>query len=487
MIQKVIHYDLGVVSSGKKEKTKEEMFYMNWKRSLAIVPLSAALLFPAGVLGADHGDHGEEGNEDHGHEYELNVSTPASDLRATLDMYLSEHAFLAVVAMQKGIDGSDDFEAAAASLANNTDDLTGAIASVYGDEAGEQFRGMWEDHIGFFVNYVTATAEGDEEGREAALEALDNYRADFSEFLESATDERLEAGALAEGLQMHVDQLVWAFDQYNDGEFESAYDNVREGIHHMFGVGKGLSTAIVDQFSDDFDGSHPDTPAADLRADLNHLLSEHAGLAALAMQKGIDGAEDFDATAGALNQNTEDLSGAIASVYGDDAGEAFQEQWTEHIDFFVNYVVATAEEDEMGQQEALDNLDGYRVSFAEFLETATEERLDASELADGLQMHVDQLVGAFDSYVEGDYEVAYENIREAYAHMFGVGEGLSGAIVDQFPENFESGMPTDMPKTGLGGMSDTNQSSTWILYTVASLFLASFIVMIARRKAVPQQ
>lgn len=452
---------------------------MNWKRSLAIVPFSAALLFPAGVLGSDHGDAEKE---DSAHEYELNVSTPASDLRATLDQYLSEHAFLAIVTMQKGIQGAEDFEAAAAALNNNTEDLSGAIASVYGEEAGDQFKDMWSEHIGYFVDYVTATAEEDEEGREAALAELDNYRADFSNFLETATDERLEAGALAEGLQMHVDQLVWAFDQYNEGEFQSAYDNVREGMNHMFGVGKGLSTAIVDQFSEDFDGSYADTPAADLRADLSQLLSEHAALAALAMQKGIDGAEDFDATAGILNENTEELSAAIASVYGDEAGEAFKEQWSEHIGFFVNYVTATAEEDEEGQQEALDNLAGYKVTFAEFLETATEERLDASDLSDGLQMHVNQLVGAFDSYVEGDYETSYENIREAYAHMFGVGEGLSGAIVDQFPENFQSEMPNEMPKTGMGGMSDANQSTPWFLYSIASILLAGFIVLISRRK-----
>lgn len=457
---------------------------MNLKRTLTVLPLSAALLFPAGVLGADHG---EEENMDHASEYELNVSSPASDLRATLDLYLSEHAFLAIVAMQKGIDGAEDFEDVVASLDHNTEDLTAAIASVYGDEAGDMFREMWNDHIGFFVDYVTATAEEDEAGREEALTALDNYRTEFSQFLESATDERLEADALAEGLQMHVDQLVWAFDQYNEGDFDAAYENVREGIHHMFGVGKGLSTAIVDQFSDDFDGSQADTPAADLRADLNYLLSEHAGLAAIAMQKGIDGADDFEATAGALNQNTEELSATIASVYGDDAGEAFEEQWSDHIDFFVNYVVATAEEDEAGQQEALDNLDGYRVTFAEFLETATEERLDASELSDGLQMHVDQLVGAFDSYVEGDYETSYDNLREAYAHMFGVGEGLSGAIVDQFPENFESGMPNEMPQTGMGGMSGQDQSASWILYAVASLFIVSFILMIARRKVTDQE
>ncbi|PYZ92211.1 copper amine oxidase [Salipaludibacillus keqinensis] len=458
---------------------------MNWKRTLVAVPLSAALLVPAtSVFGHDH-DSSDNGDYDD-HEYEVSVSTPASDLRATLDLYLSEHAFLAVVAMQKGIDGADDFEEAAGALNRNTDDLTAAITSVYGEDAGDMFRDMWEDHIGFFVDYVMATAEEDEEGREAALAELDDYRADFSQFLESATDERLEAGALAEGLQMHVDQLIWAFDQYNDGEFDSAYDNVREGIHHMFGVGKGLSTAIVDQFSEDFDGSHPDTPAADLRADLNHLFSEHAALAIVAMQKGIDGAEDFEATAGALNENTEDLTAAVASVYGEEAGDAFRDQWNDHIDFFVDYVMATAEENEAGQQEALDNLDGYRVTFAEFLEGATEERLDAGQLADGLQMHVDQLIGAFDSYVDEDYATTYENVREAYAHMFGVGENLSGAIVDQHPEDFESGMPSEMPKTGMGGMSDANQGAPWYLYTMVTFLLAASIVMVARKKTVNQ-
>ncbi|RKL67138.1 copper amine oxidase [Salipaludibacillus neizhouensis] len=459
---------------------------MNWKRSLAVLPLGAALLIPANsVFG--HG-HDEESDMEEGHgEYEVRVSTPAADLRATLDQYLSEHAFLAVLTMQKGIEGAEDFEATAGALSNNTDDLTGAIASVYGDEAGEMFRGMWEDHIGYFVDYVTATAEEDEAGREAALAELDNYRVDFSEFLESATEERLEAGALAEGLQMHVDQLVWAFDNYNAGEFGTAYDNVSEAMEHMFGVGKGLSTAIVDQFDEDFEGSHPDTPAADLRADLNFLFSEHAALAVVTMQKGIDGAEDFESIAGSLNENTEELSAAIASVYGEEAGEAFNEQWSEHIGYFVDYVTATAEDDEMGKEEALENLDGYRATFSEFLETATEERLDATELADGLQMHVNQLVGAFDSYVEGDYETTYENVREAYGHMYGVGEGVSGAIVDQFPEKFESGMPSEMPKTGLGGMSDSNSMSPWYLYSIMTILLAAGVVMITRRKTSNQQ
>jgi hypothetical protein len=55
-------------------------------------------------------------------------------------------------------------------------------------------------HTGFFVDYVKATANNDEEGRTAALSALSEYRADFSQFLSTATEGKLEVNALAEGL-----------------------------------------------------------------------------------------------------------------------------------------------------------------------------------------------------------------------------------------------------------------------------------------------
>lgn len=42
------------------------------------------------------------------------------------------------------------------------------------------------------------------------------------------------------------------------------------------------------------------------------------------MQKGIDGAKDFDAAAGALNQNTDDLTASIGSVYGSEAAQQFK-------------------------------------------------------------------------------------------------------------------------------------------------------------------
>ncbi|TYS67480.1 copper amine oxidase [Sutcliffiella horikoshii] len=449
---------------------------MNWKKAIVAVPLSVGLLVPTFQVASAH--------EGHNHGMETSVSTPASDLRASLDALLSEHAFLAVVAMQKGIDGAEDFDQAASALNANTDDLSAAVASVYGEEGGAAFKEIWSSHIGYFVDYVTATAEDNEEGRQQALAELDEYTVEQAAFLDTATESRLKASELEAGLKMHVEQLVWAFDNYVAGDFEKAYENMRHAIEHMYAPGKGLSWAITDQFPDKFENTSVDTPAADLRADLNHLFAEHAALAVLAMQKGIDGAGDFENAAGALNANTADLSAAVASVYGEEGGAAFEEIWSSHIGYFVDYVVATGEENEEGREAAIAELEEYKVEQAAFLDTATEGRLKAADLEKGLQMHVDELLLAFNSYNEADYETTYNTIRESYAHMFGVGEMMSGAIVDQFPENFEKDMPTDMPAAGMGGAADNGMNAA-IAWTVAGLISAIVLTQIIayRRKA----
>jgi hypothetical protein len=420
---------------------------MKFKKSYLAIPLSMSMMIPA--AGTAFAQNGENQSP--------MAVTPASDLRTTLQHYLSEHAYLAVEAMRRGAEGSEDFDAAANALNANTEDLTAAITSVYGEEAGNQFNEMWTNHIGFFVDYVKATGANDQAAKDEALKNLDGYRAEFSKFLETATGERLESDGLAEGLQMHVNQLIGAFDSYVAGDYDKAYEYEREAISHMHMVAKGLSSAITDQYPDKFENTMAVTPAADLRATLNHLLTEHAALATMAMQNGIDGSEDFDASVNALNANTEALSAAIASVYGEEAGNQFKEMWSNHIGFFVDYVKATGAKDEAAKKEALQNLDNYRADFSKFLETATDGRLKSDALAEGLQMHVDQLVGAFDSYAAGDYEKSFEDIRMAYEHMLNPAKGLSSAIVDQYPDKFAHDMPSQMPNTGMGGTSGAEE------------------------------
>jgi hypothetical protein len=453
---------------------------MKIPKSFIVLPLSLSLLIPTAAFAADH-SHGSMSTASSSATASVTVVSPAADLRAALDALLSEHAILAVTAMQKGIDGKADFQAVAGALGQNTDDLSAAVASVYGEAGGAAFKEIWSSHIGYFVDYVTGTASKDEAAKKQALAELAGYRKEQAAFLDQATEGRLKAAELEQGLEMHVNQLLWAFDNYVAGDFEKAYDSVRESIHHMYGVSKALSWAITDQFPDQFENTSVDTPAVELRSSLNHLLAEHAAFAILAMQKGIDGSGDFGAAAAALGENTDDLSAAVASVYGKEGGAAFKEIWSSHIGYFVDYVTATASGDEAAKTKALAELDEYRVEQAAFLDSATGGRLPAADLEAGLKVHVDELLLAFNSYTEKDFETTYATAREAHAHMFEVGKALSGAIVDQFPEKFVSAAPTDMPKTGMGGMSESNRSNA-VPMAVAALALGALVSGIIIRK-----
>src|SRR3546814_13703436 len=87
-----------------------------------------------------------------------------------------------------------------------------AISSVYGEEGGAQFLELWRNHIGFFVEYTLGGATGDTAMQEAAGQKLDDYRADFGAFIESATDGELTGAVVAENLQMNGDLLIVAVD-----------------------------------------------------------------------------------------------------------------------------------------------------------------------------------------------------------------------------------------------------------------------------------
>lgn len=160
----------------------------------------------------------------------------------------------------------------------------------------------------------------------------------------------------------------------------------------------------------------------------------------------------------------------------------FEQMWTEHIGYFVDYVTATAEEDTAAQEEALANLDMYKEEFSMFMDTATDGNLPAEVLAEGLQMHVEQLVGAFDAYAAEDYQVAYEQTREAYHHMFMTSKGLSGAIVTQMPDQFMMEMPAEMLNTAMAAPADDNNNMLLISIFASLVLLSAVMITLGIRK-----
>ena len=365
------------------------------------------------------------------------VDTQAATLTRDLTALLSDHEYLAGLAVLQGVTAGPDsgeFKAAAGALDTNSVQLSEVVGSVYGDSGAKQFLSLWRAHIGFFVDYTLAKAGGDNAGQKTALNKLDGYRSDFGAFIEGATEGGLPAGAVEDALKPHVESTVAAIDSVIAGDGK-AFDKLREAASHLPGIATALSGAISEQQG--FTGN-ADDGAAQLQRNLTALLADHEYLAGLAVLMGVTAGPDsaeFKAAAGALDVNSVQLSEAIGSVYGEAGAKKFLSLWRAHIGFFVDYTLAKAGGDTAGQKAALKKLDGYRSDFGAFIDGATEGGLPADAVEEALLPHVESTIAAIDSVIAGDGK-AFDKLRVAASHLPGIATALSGAIVAQFPEMF---------------------------------------------------
>jgi hypothetical protein len=186
------------------------------------------------------------------------ADTPAAELRAGMHSLLREHVWLAASATGGAIGGrAPQFEAAATALNgesdSNTADIVAAITSVYGDEVGKAFDGLWrsEDHIPAFVAYTQAVAAGDQAGKDAAVKRLTSYAKTFGETMNSV-NENLPADAVADAITGHATTLIAVIDAQKAGDAKKVISLLREAVHHMSGTADVLAAATVKQFPDKF-------------------------------------------------------------------------------------------------------------------------------------------------------------------------------------------------------------------------------------------
>jgi hypothetical protein len=173
------------------------------------------------------------------------------------------------------------------------------------------------------------------------------------------------------------------------------------------------------------------TEAAALRATLTSLLSDHVWLAGNALDTAVQHKGDLNdpqvvGAVKALDANSVALSKAIGSVYPD-AEEPFLASWRQHIGFFVNYTLGKATKDDKQVAKAKADLDAYRTSFGELINSVIPE-LPADAVAKELTPHVDTLFAAIDASVAGkpDYQ---SKLSKAADHMPMTAAILTSGIV----------------------------------------------------------
>ena len=369
------------------------------------------------------------------------AATQAAALRATLTQLLHDHVNLTAAVVQAatatGDPSSPLVKGAEDALGQNTQDLTDAIGSVYGQDAAKQFNGLWSKHIGFFVSYTLGDLKNDAAMKKQALDDLAGYRTQFAQFVNGATKGAVPADAVAKILAGHVQTLTAAIDAITSKSPDAA-SKTYEAAQYMSTPAQALSAAFSKQFPDKFPGDAT-SAGAQLRATLTGLLAQHVNQTAMVVRYAtatgdpssplVKGAED------ALGQNTQDLTDAIGSVYGQDAAKQFNGLWSKHIGFFVSYTLGDLKNDAAMKKQALDDLAGYRTQFAQFVNGATKGAVPADAVAKILAGHVQTLTAAIDAITSKSPDAASKTY-EALTYMSAPAQALSTAFAAQFPDKF---------------------------------------------------
>ena len=395
--------------------------------------LTAAVL-ALGLLGAACGSSG--GAKSNGQVEESTTTTTiakgpdttAALFRSKLNGLLEEHVYLLSAATGATIAGrADEFSAASAALAGNSDALTANFTAIFDAATGKSFDALWKKHVDSLVTYAQTKSP-------QALSDLSQYTRDFGAFVSSALPS-LSADAVTGLAATHVQTVKAVIDAQAAGNEAEAYNAQRAAAAHMATVASGLAGAIAMKNPDKV-GGNPASKAADLVTTLNGVLREHVFLAAATTGAIIGGRNDeFTAAAGALDANSGAVTDAIASVYGPAAGTAFSPLWRKHIGFLVDYTNAVAAHQQSGADAAMDNLLGYTDDFGAFINSASP-KLTKDSVAQLIKTHVLTLKDVIDAQAAKNFTKAYTNERIAADHMAMIANGLSTTVVAQFPKQF---------------------------------------------------
>ena len=247
-------------------------------------------------------------------------------------------------------------------------------------------------------------------------------------------------------LSTHVHHLVAQADAYAAKDYTGANTAYREGYQHAFRLGGTLATGLLppDQ------AAGLGAPAWQLRSEMTRLLGEHVGLALGTLRAGATDGPDFPAIGG-LAQRQHDRrhrrrrqplrrAGRVASSCRCGPTTSTCSAPTPRTSGRTSRTVARRVEDD---------LHNWQQRFAAFIDTATQSRVPAPDLAAALLGLDDLLLQQVDAFADRDFPRAQQLANQTYPQVF----GLARNMADAFGATLAARMPQGGAKTGAGGMA----------------------------------
>ena len=156
---------------------------------------------------------------------------------------------LAIVSFAGGL---PDFDATAARLLRNQDDIGNVIKPYYGRKAGERLTALLQEHIAGAVELLKAAKAGDDTSFAAAKDAWYRNGRQIARFLSNANPRFLPFARTDRLMKGHLDDTLDEAAHQLGGDFDASvrdYDHIH---HHILRMSDAISNGIIRQFPDSF-------------------------------------------------------------------------------------------------------------------------------------------------------------------------------------------------------------------------------------------
>jgi len=173
-----------------------------------------------------------------------------------------------------------------------------------------------------------------------------------------------------------------------------------------------------------------------LQGAMRKLWIDHVTWTRLYIVSAAANLPDKDATTQQLLQNQTDIGNAVATYYGQDAGNKLTALLKGHI-LIAADLVAAAKAGNTGQVTAINtrwqvNAD----SIATFLHNANPKNWPEATLKSAMRTHLDQTLTEASDHLTGNYAAYVKDYDAIEQHIIGMADGLSSGIIAQFRQKF---------------------------------------------------
>lgn len=377
------------------------------------------------------------------HQVEEAAAQQPDDVVAQLQELLSHHATLAIRLTRATLTDDPGFvDTAESALVRVIDDMEVALTPILGETGATRFSSLSERQTQLLFRYAAGVRDGDAAAQRTARSQLERaVEAQAGLLADLSSGGRDRATVITDALRAHSELQLSQVEAFDRGDYERAYELQRAAFADTFALAATAAKAAV--------RVPPPTPSDELQTALAMLLGEHVELAIDTMRSGATGSPDFEAAAGALNANTQDVTDAMDALFGPERARQFNDVWADHIDLFVAYTVAVVEDDTETMEAVRDRFDRVMRRFGTTLQAATGGAVDADVVTEAMGQHEQMLIDQIEQYADGNFTGAHRQSYMAYAHIRQVADVLSTAFARAVADD----MPQGGPETGGGGMA----------------------------------